>query len=109
MPAIMPPLDAVARQQLAALDVARPVLLGPTLRRLGDVGAQFRRQRAIVIGARAELFAVDRDFGLDTRRAHAILPGTGRWQREALTEGPNSRSSAPPPASLVPLPVPGRN
>ena len=41
-----------------------------------------------------------------------ILPGTGRWQRGALTEGairmPGACGSPPPSASLVPLPVPGR-
>jgi len=44
-----------------------------------------------------------------------ILPGTGRWQRGALTEGvrltPLARLPAPSTKSLcdlVPLPVPGR-
>ena len=44
-----------------------------------------------------------------------ILPGTGRWQREALTEGAlrlPTRSwpapSTPPLRVAVPLPVPGR-
>jgi cysteine desulfurase / selenocysteine lyase len=37
-----------------------------------------------------------------------ILPGTGRWQSEGLTEG-SQRRSALPPAPPVPLPVPGRN
>jgi hypothetical protein len=35
-----------------------------------------------------------------------ILPGTGRWQRVALTEG---APSTPELRSAVPLPVPGRN
>lgn len=34
-----------------------------------------------------------------------ILPGTGRWQREALTEGAPSTT---PLRVAVPLPVPGR-
>ena len=38
-----------------------------------------------------------------------ILPGTGRWQSEGLAEGSIPQPSAPPPASPVPLPVPGRN
>jgi len=45
-----------------------------------------------------------------------ILPGTGRWQREALTEGGRLLAQdvgrAPSTPSLrgaVPLPVPGRN
>ena len=42
-----------------------------------------------------------------------ILPGTGRWQREALTEGGCLGSCAlwPAPSTVlwtVPLPVPGR-
>jgi hypothetical protein len=44
-----------------------------------------------------------------------ILPGTGRWQRAALTEGARGTRFAPSPApstksrsDLVPLPVPGR-
>ncbi len=43
-----------------------------------------------------------------------ILPGKGRWQRVALTEGnrPTHRSSYPRIPStilrMVPLPVPGR-
>ena len=42
-----------------------------------------------------------------------ILPGTGRWQREALTEGAlHQRRPLPPAPStmlrMVPLPVPGR-
>src|SRR5437660_8597445 len=49
------------------------MLLGPTLRRFGDVGAQLLRERAVVIGTDAELFAVRRDFALDARRAHALL------------------------------------
>ena len=64
------PLDAVARQQFAALDMALAVLLGPALRRLGDVGAQFLGERAIMRGAGAKLLAVRRDFTVDPRRAH---------------------------------------
>jgi len=44
-------------------------------------------------------------------RVLEVLPGTGRWRREALTEGSAPRLSAPPPSnlrSMVPLPVPGR-
>ena len=42
-----------------------------------------------------------------------ILPGTGRWQREALTEGARLlvRTVWSPPSPMlrmVPLPVPGR-
>ena len=45
----------------------------------------------------------------------AILPGTGRWQREALTEGalPLAQRLRRAPSTMplrvtVPLPVPGR-
>ena len=43
----------------------------------------------------------------------SILPGTGRWQREALTEGalPEAQRLRYAPSTslrLVPLPVPGR-
>ena len=46
-----------------------------------------------------------------------FLPGTGRWHREAMTEGdrlwqPRSRHEAAPlhhAFGAVPLPVPGRN
>jgi hypothetical protein len=34
-----------------------------------------------------------------------ILPGTGRWQHEVLTEGAPSTT---PLRAAVPLPVPGR-
>jgi hypothetical protein len=37
--------------------------------------------------------------------ARQILPGTGRWQRAALTEG---APSTPALRAAVPLPVPGR-
>jgi hypothetical protein len=41
-----------------------------------------------------------------------ILPGTGRWQPEGLTEGlaPSRRGRGSPSTALraVPLPVPGR-
>jgi hypothetical protein len=43
-----------------------------------------------------------------------ILPGTGRWQRETLTEGTRPaqrRSVSPIPSTIlrmVPLPLPGR-
>jgi len=42
-----------------------------------------------------------------------ILPGTGRWQREALTEGGCHEAHRLPPTPstslwLVPLPAPGR-
>ena len=45
--------------------------------------------------------------------SHSILPGTGRWQREALTEGAilaAHRLWRAPSTILrmVPLPVPGR-
>jgi hypothetical protein len=45
--------------------------------------------------------------------AAQILPGTGRWQREALTEGALLRAlrllHAPSTMlRMVPLPVPGR-
>jgi hypothetical protein len=45
--------------------------------------------------------------------ATMILPGTGRWQREALTEGALSevqhlRHAPSTSLRLVPLPVPGR-
>ena len=57
-------------------DVALAALLGAAQRGLGDVGAQLLGERAIVRGARAELFAVGRDFAVDTRCAHAayIVP-----------------------------------
>ena len=41
-----------------------------------------------------------------------FLPGTGRWQCEALTEGAHGvplASLAPLHHFVVPLPVPGRN
>ncbi len=47
-----------------------------------------------------------------------FLPGTGRWQCAALTEGTAGlallchvapRRESPPPPAAVPLPVPGRN
>jgi hypothetical protein len=43
-----------------------------------------------------------------------MLPGTGRWQREALTEGifrpaPRVRRIPSTILRMVPLPVPGRN
>ncbi len=43
----------------------------------------------------------------------SILPGTGRWQREALTEGGGHAAHPLPRAPsttlrAVPLPVPGR-
>jgi hypothetical protein len=48
--------------------------------------------------------------------AHLILPGTGRWQCGALTEGAavedcrwRGSPSTPELRSAVPLPVPGRN
>ena len=46
-------------------------------------------------------------------RRRLILPGTGRWQREGLTEGGclGSCASWPAPSTVlwtVPLPVPGR-
>lgn len=43
-----------------------------------------------------------------------ILPGTGRWQRAALTEGTRAvhrRAKTPIPSTIlrmVPFPVPGR-
>ena len=73
------PLDAVARKQLAARDVALAALLGAAQRRLGDVGAQFLGQRAIMRGAGAELVAVGRDLAVDARRAHAPL--VVRWSK----------------------------
>ena len=65
-------LDAVARKQFAALDMARSMLLRPTFRRLRDVGPQLLRKRAIMRSSSAELFAVGRDFALDPGRAHAL-------------------------------------
>jgi hypothetical protein len=38
-----------------------------------------------------------------------LLPGTGRWQREALTEGGLRLARRPLHHFVVPLPVPGRN
>ncbi len=45
-----------------------------------------------------------------------ILPGTGRWRREAVTEGAlllalrlGETPSTTPLCGAVPLPVPGRN
>ena len=72
------PLDAVPRQELAALDVALAVLFWAALRRLGDVGAQLLGKRAIVLGAGAELVALCRDFALDARCAHAADLSVGR-------------------------------
>ncbi len=45
--------------------------------------------------------------------SYSILPDTGRWQREALTEGAFHRTQRSPhsPSTMlcmVPLPVPGR-
>src|SRR5213075_2649014 len=42
------PLDAVARQELAALDMALAVLFGAALRGFGDVGAQLLGKRAVM-------------------------------------------------------------
>ena len=43
------------------------------------------------------------------RSVKHILPGTGRWQREALTEGPGAINYDPSTIlRMVPLPVPGR-
>src|SRR5204862_7570226 len=67
-------LDAVARKQLAARNVALAVLFGPALRRLGDIRAQFLGKRAIVRDARAILVALGDDLALDPRRAHALWP-----------------------------------
>ena len=47
------------------------MLLGPTLRRFGDVGAQLLRERAIVIGTDAELFAVH--FDSVARRRNVVM------------------------------------
>jgi hypothetical protein len=38
-----------------------------------------------------------------------ILPGAGRWQREALTEERWSLARGPLHNFVIPLPVPGRN
>ena len=84
------PLDAVAGEQLAALNVALAVLLGTAYRCFGDVGAQFLGERAVMLGARAELFAVGRDFALDTRCAHTPI---------------NSRPMSMRRISLVPAPM----
>src|SRR6185503_18840080 len=52
-------------------------------RRFGHVGAQFLRERAIMLGPRAELFAVGRDFAVDPRRAHARPMPVGRKSPDA--------------------------
>ena len=44
------PLDALARQQLAARDMPLAMLLRPAERRLGDLVAQLLGQRAVVRG-----------------------------------------------------------
>jgi hypothetical protein len=58
--------------------VALAVLFGSALRRFRDIGAQLLRERAIVIGTGAELFAFRNDFALDARCAHAALLSVGR-------------------------------
>ena len=52
-------------------------------------------------------------IALIVARRRQILPGTGRWQREALTEGGCLKGCTqwPAPSTVlrpVPLPVPGR-
>src|SRR6185369_1626306 len=59
--------------------MALAVFLGPALRCLGHVGAQFLGERAVVFAARAELSAVGGNFRLDTRCAHAS--GRARWSK----------------------------
>jgi hypothetical protein len=56
----------------SARDMALAALLVPSERRLGNVSAQFFGERAVVRGAGAELLAVNRDFALKSRRAHAL-------------------------------------
>ena len=64
------PLDAVARKQFAAADVALAMLVGPALRGRGDIGTQCLGERAIVRGARPGLIAAQVDTGLQPRCAH---------------------------------------
>ena len=57
------PLDPLARQQFAARRcAARAIFSVPPKRRLGDVGAQLLGERAVMRGARAELFARPQRF-----------------------------------------------
>src|SRR5262249_15042556 len=72
-------LDAITWQELAAIDVALPMLLRSAHRRLGDIGAQFLRERTVVCVARSELFVVRDDFAVDPRCAHA--PRRARWSK----------------------------
>ena len=68
------PLDAVARQQLAARDMPLAMLFGAAQRRLGDVGAQLLGQRAIMRRARARELrrSSGRPLLSMLRRAHAV-------------------------------------
>ncbi len=65
-------LDAVARQQLAALDVALAVLFRPALGGLGDVRAQLFDQCAVMRTPCAKLVIVRADAGLKLWCAHAF-------------------------------------
>ena len=59
------------------------------------VGAQFLRQRAVVLGTGADLFAVRGDFALDTRRAHAPISSRPiSIRRSSLVPAPMSSSWA---------------
>src|ERR1044071_6842004 len=72
------------------------MLLRPTLRGFGDIGAQLLRKRAVVLRPLSELFAIRNDFALDPRCAHAAVWSVsrkGRAARVAVTKG-NGKAAA---------------
>ncbi len=71
-------LDAVARKQFAALDMALAVLFRPALRRLGDVRAQLLDERAVMFATYTEIIAVRADASLKPWCAHALCRSVGR-------------------------------
>ena len=80
---------------IAALDMALAMLLRSAFGGFRHVGAQFLRERAVVIGTSAERFAIGGDFDFDPRRAHAPISSRPiSMRRISLVPAPMSSSLA---------------
>ena len=87
----------IARQQLAAPDMARARCVAPAQRRGGDIGAQLVGQRAVMRGIGPKRLAVGRERGVENRSAHRPIPISSRpmsMRRTSLVPAPMSSSLA---------------